>query len=211
MRILVDKDGVIGDWGNTYDRLLDWYGEDARNIPRHAQQRSFDLHDGLTATESAIVRSVMAHVGFYKGIQPIPGAKGALNRLLREGHDVRIVTSPFLANPTCASEKFEWVEEHIGAGWGARTILTNDKTVVRGDILIDDKPQVTGSMIPQWEHVLFSQPYNLSIEGKRRMNSWDEIDEIINHDRPGEWKLRLALSTGLITQREFDAEKAALK
>ena len=40
--------------------------------------------------------------------------------------------------------QFEWVEEHLGRDWTLRLILTRDKTVVNGHILIDDKPKITG-------------------------------------------------------------------
>lgn len=39
---------------------------------------------------------------------------------------------------TCASEKHSSIREHCGDRWVPRTVLTNDKTFVHGDILIDD-------------------------------------------------------------------------
>ena len=39
-----------------------------------------------------------------------------------------------------------------------------DKTLVRGDVLIDDKPHVTGSNAPTWQHLLYDAPYNRDIE-----------------------------------------------
>jgi hypothetical protein len=39
-----------------------------------------------------------------------------------------------------------------------RVILTHDKTLVRGDVLIDDKPGITGNMIPAWKHLVFDSP-----------------------------------------------------
>lgn len=183
MRILVDVDGVIADWGAEYGNVLDTWGEEAAGIPRHAQQRSFDLHEGRTEREIEIIRSVMVNEGFYSRLVPIPGAKKALKRLVKQGHDVRLVTSPFLSNPTCASDKLNWIMRHYGTHWGARTILTNDKTLVRGDILIDDKPVITGVAAPEWQHVLFDQPYNQAAQGAARLETWDEaeVDAIVGY------------------------------
>lgn len=51
---------------------------------------------------------------------------------------------------------------------------------VTGDILIDDKPSVTGVESPEWEHVLFDQPYNRDVKDKRRMVGWNEWESIVN-------------------------------
>lgn len=178
MRILVDMDGVIADWGRAYGESLDAFGEEAANIPRHADQRSFDLHAGRTERERAIIGAVMVEPGFYARLEPIPGAKAALRTMLKEGHDVRIVTSPWASNPTCASDKLNWIIDHYGSHWAARVVITADKTIVRGNVLIDDKPAITGSMTPEWEHVLFDQPYNRDIN-RPRITDWSQWREVI--------------------------------
>ena len=149
-RILVDMDGVIADWGHAYGESLDMFGEDAANIPRHKDQRGFDLHAGRTDRERALIDAVMIEPGFYSRLRPIPGAKEALKGMVKAGHDVRIVTSPWVSNPTCASDKLNWVVKHYGSHWGPRVIITADKTLVRGDILIDDKPEIHGAAEPEW-------------------------------------------------------------
>jgi hypothetical protein len=40
--------------------------------------------------------------------------------------------------------QFEWVEHYLGKDWISRTILTRDKTVVGGHILIDDNVKIKG-------------------------------------------------------------------
>lgn len=35
----------------------------------------------------------------------------------------------------------QWLVEHIGDGWDRRLILTPDKSLVVGDILLDDAPK----------------------------------------------------------------------
>jgi 5'-nucleotidase len=178
--VLVDQDGVIADWGHGYGQSLDRYGDVAANIPRHRDQLSFDLHAGRTPDEVDIIKAVMVEEGFYSQLRPIPGAKQALKAMLNAGHDVRIVTSPWVSNPTCASDKLNWIVKHYGSHWGARVIITSDKTLVRGDYLIDDKPEVKGSQVPTWEHVYFTQPYNATLEGRRRITNWNEWEAIVN-------------------------------
>ena len=78
----------------------------------------------------------------------------------------------------CVLEKYHWVSEHLGPDWINNIILTRDKTIVRGDILIDDIPEPKGIEKPEWEHVLFDSPYNRHITGKRRM-TWDNWRSIL--------------------------------
>lgn len=155
MRILVDMDAVIASWGDEFDRCLDGYGDAAANIPRTAFQEQWNLNAGRTRDEREIIRQIMEKPGFYRGLKEIPGAKKVLRAAVAAGHDVRIVSSPFVSNPTCASDKFDWLVRHFGQSWAQRLVLTNDKTVVHGDVLIDDKPVITGSMEPTWKHVCF--------------------------------------------------------
>lgn len=176
--ILVDMDGTIADWGAAFDRYLDRYGNAAAGIKRHREQTTFNLYDGCTPKEAAVVDAVMDAPGFYAGLEPIPGALDALVEMVDAGHDVALVTSPWPTNPTCASDKLTWVLRHLGYDWAHRTIITSDKTRVHGDYLIDDKPTVTGSLPASWEHVLYSQPYNKDI-ARPRITDWADWKEVI--------------------------------
>ena len=172
MIILVDIDGTIASWGAAYDAALDKYGDIAKNIRRHAQQQSFNLHEGLRPSESEIVAAVMDTAGFYASLAPIPGAIKALHEMIEDGHEVFIVTSPWPTNPTCASDKMSWVMQHLGPDWARRLVIASDKTIVRGDVLFDDKPEIKGAMSPTWEHILFTQPYNKNVTDRRRIDDW---------------------------------------
>lgn len=179
MRLLVDMDAVIAHWGPEFDRCLDAFGADAAGIPRTANQEVWDLEAGRTDGEKAIIRQIMREPGFYTRLKPITGAKEALKSALAAGHDVRIVSSPFISNPTCASDKLAWITKHYGSHWASRLVLTNDKTVVHGDFLIDDKPEITGSMEPTWRHVIFGDyEYNQHANGLR-MRWW--IDDFVGY------------------------------
>lgn len=185
MRILIDMDGVIANWGATFDRYLDLHA-DGLLIPRSAYQKSFNLKEGLNAEQSAVIDLVMDIPGFYAEIDPMPGAQVALNQMLAVGHDVAIVTSPWLTNPTCIADKIAWVDTHLGAGWATRLIITKDKTRIGGDILIDDKPEVEGAIEPSWEHIHFEQPYNTRLGSRRVLRTWENWESLIGPALPAE-------------------------
>ena len=172
MRLLVDMDAVIAHWGAEFDRCLDVVGPLASGIPRTKDQQQWNLNEGRTAGEKIIIERIMTDPGFYTRLEPIEGAKQALKAAVKEGHDVRIVSAPYISNPTCASDKIDWIVRHYGSRWASRLILTNDKTVVHGDFLIDDKPTITGSMEPTWRHVVFGDyAYNKHVPGLR-ITAW---------------------------------------
>lgn len=177
MHILVDMDGVIANWGKQWDHVLNTFWPDSW-APRSHQQATFDLNAGLDAYDRDVVAMVMNHHHFYRDIEPIPGAIDALHRMVADGHTVNICTSPWLTNETCVADKLQWLDTHVGAGWAERAVVTKDKTLVRGDILIDDKPEIRGAYEPEWEHILFDQPYNQGID-RQRITDWSVWDQQI--------------------------------
>ena len=109
---------------------------------------------------------------------PVAGAKDALAEMEAMGHELFICSSPLSTHDNSVQEKYEWVERNLGAPWVKRIVLTKDKTIVMADLLIDDKPIITGvESAPVWEHILYDRPYNREIQ-KRRM-TWDNWKEIL--------------------------------
>lgn len=75
--------------------------------------------------------------GFFSRLKPIPGALESLKRL--EAHyDIYILTRPSIKNIHSYSEKAEWVEKYLGEDYLERLILCPDKSLVKGDFLVDD-------------------------------------------------------------------------
>lgn len=179
-RILIDLDDTIADWSGRFDKGLDGrFGSDG--IRRSTDQTGFDLFEGHSSEQKRIIREVMSEPSFYAELEPIPGAIEAIKEMVAEGHDVFIVTSPWVSNPTCASDKLAWVEKNLGTNWGRRTIITADKTVIRGDVLFDDKGNITGADDPNWVQVLIDQPHNRGQQlGRIRQLSWSSWQTSIN-------------------------------
>ncbi|RXM98138.1 5'(3')-deoxyribonucleotidase, mitochondrial [Acipenser ruthenus] len=73
---------------------------------------------------------------------------------------------------------YAWVDKHLGSEFLEQIILTRDKTVVSADLLIDDRPDITGAEShPTWEHILFSACHNKHQQLNhpiRRLHSWSD-------------------------------------
>ncbi|ELW68324.1 5'(3')-deoxyribonucleotidase, cytosolic type [Tupaia chinensis] len=98
------------------------------------------------------VASVYEAPGFFLDLEPIPGALEAMREMsAMPDTEVFICTSPLLKYDHCVVEKYRWVEQHLGPEFVERIILTRDKTVVLGDLLIDDKDTIRGWTRYSWQ------------------------------------------------------------
>lgn len=173
--ILVDVDDTIADFsGTVLTRLAETLP--ASHIPPLATITTFELELSFPAEVRPTIRSTFRAPGFCRDLPPLPGAVDALHALVDAGADVRLLTAP-LSVASCPSDKWQWVERHLGADFTRRLILAKDKTLVRGDLLVDDKPHISGSLTPAWTHVRFTQPWNAGIPGPRldRWSDWRSL------------------------------------
>lgn len=176
--ILVDQDGVLADFERGF--LDEWkkrYPERS-HIPLE-QRSTHSIADQYPISERLLIREIMTEEGFVCNLPPITGAIQALNDMRSAGLIVKICTSPLSNYTNCVEEKYMWVEAHLGLEWTRDLILTKDKTLIRGDVLIDDKPSVEGVYVPDWEHVIFDQPYNRNSVDKRRLLNWSHWRDVI--------------------------------
>ena len=166
MLVLVDQDQTLADFGAGFDRRFLAAHPDAPRAPR-AEADSYWIEDSYPPQWHERIRAVSTRAGFFRDLPPLPGAREAMEAMLDAGHDVRICTAPVRAYRHCVREKYEWVEEHLGLSWTERLIVTRDKTLVAGDVLIDDKPEVVGTFAhPSWTHVYYRTRYNRDLPGR---------------------------------------------
>lgn len=75
--------------------------------------------------------------GFFILMEPLPNAIESMTKL-QENHDVWILTRPSFFNLHCYTEKAIWVRNHLGYEMQKKLILCGDKSLLKGDFLIDD-------------------------------------------------------------------------
>lgn len=119
----------------------------------------------------------MANENFLLNLDPIEGTSDLLNETEQAAFEVFICGS-YNIDHNNIKAKIAWVKKHFGEKWAKRVILARDKTLIIGDILIDDRPTIPGILIPSFIHVLFDQPYNRN-ENKPRIKHWGEWKEVV--------------------------------
>lgn len=177
MTIYVDLDDTVLDWNGHLDYRLSCF-EEMRAVPRAHERTSWDLFADLTDRQRRRMRHILNEPTFYSSLGPLPGAVDGIRRLRELGNEVFFLTTPYPSNPNCADGKYKSVEKWFGQTMRNRTVLTHDKTIVRGDVLIDDRPVIEGSVDePDWARIIFDQPWNQGVGGTR-LRSWsnDAVD-----------------------------------
>lgn len=132
--------------------------------------------DGLTREQ---VYAIPFERGFWKTVDPMPGAAEALQRLMQAGHTVFIVT----ATP------FESVQEKMDDLLfrcfpfltSDQVIITTNKQMIRGDVLIDDG--VHNLERGEYIKILMTAPHNrlydAEANGMIRVHSWQQVERVI--------------------------------
>lgn len=175
MIILIDQDNTIADFIGGFQKL--WRAKYPKEIVIPIEQyKSYRIVEHYPPELREKIESIYTSPGFIVGLEPIKGSIEAINEIIGEGHEVYICTSP-LSTYERVIEKYQWVEKYFGQDFIKKIILTKNKVLVRGDFLIDDHSPPQSTLVPTWKHVVFDQPYNRNIEGKRlkRWEGWREV------------------------------------
>lgn len=186
LRVLVDMDGVLCDFeGHMLSLFQKKFSdepfvkpEDRNTIFMHKQFEQ--LKPGLGSK----IQSIMYEQDFFLTMPEIEDAVKSVKEMSDiPGVEVFICTSPVNDSKYCAPEKYEWIEKHFGSSWIRRTILTSDKTLINGDLLIDDIHFIEGTVDEtSWDHILFTQCHNRHLDEKhfqekkiaRRLDNWKD-------------------------------------
>jgi 5'-nucleotidase len=125
------------------------------------------LCDFTTPFESGEFQSKFpqSKVGFFLYLKPIQGAIKGI-KILQTKYDVWILTRPSIKNTHCYTEKADWIKKYLGEDMLNKMILCPDKSLVKGEFLIDDdhrhgQTEFEGqhlhfgkSEFPDWETVI---------------------------------------------------------
>eukprot|EP00182_Erythrolobus_australicus_P003166 CAMPEP_0185841930 /NCGR_PEP_ID=MMETSP1353-20130828/18150_1 /TAXON_ID=1077150 /ORGANISM="Erythrolobus australicus, Strain CCMP3124" /LENGTH=227 /DNA_ID=CAMNT_0028541423 /DNA_START=15 /DNA_END=698 /DNA_ORIENTATION=+ len=171
--VLIDMDNTLVDFDSEFAKR--WVKErPGDSVGRIKSRLHFELEENFPAELRPLAEKIMGTPGFYIEFAPQPGAIEAVRAMTAAGLNVVFCTAPHpLQYETCVQEKFAWVRRHLGEEYLSQLIITRDKTLVKGAVLIDDKPRVTGACAkPEWTHIVFDQPYNRDVETDTRLTEW---------------------------------------
>ena len=109
--------------------------------------------------------------GFFLKLKEIPGAIESFRRL-EEKYDVWILTRPSFRNVNCFTEKAQWIWDHLGFDVVQRMVVCGDKSLLKGEYLIDDTNTAGQSDFEgEWIHF-----------GSDKFPNWDSVVEYLMKD-----------------------------
>jgi 5'(3')-deoxyribonucleotidase len=114
--IFIDLDGVIADFISAMNshplRKISPYDEHPDTIP-----------------------------GIFRNLKPILGSIDAIKLLLQsDSYEVYFLSTAPWNNPSAWTDKRLWLEDQFGELVNRKLILTHRKDLIKGDILVDDRP-----------------------------------------------------------------------
>lgn len=144
LRLLIDMDQTLYDFVGGVNSKLP-----PDIVPNH-NPVNYWYFDSYPPNQRSALYSVANKPGFFYGLSLYVGAQKCVWELANLGYDIWFVSTPLNSNTQSSSEKIEAIIRDFGWAWADKLILTHDKTIIRGRILIDDKPDIGGSCIPTW-------------------------------------------------------------
>lgn len=162
--VLVDMDGPLADFDALFFARCELNGW-LLDCTLERQRHRFATDHVLDADHRRRARQMVDATHFFRDLPPVDGAISGINELTDHA-DVWIVTKPLEANTACASDKVGWVRQYLGADWLPRLIIAPDKSMVRGDILLDDAPHLHWLDTATWVAVVYPMTWNQHAESK---------------------------------------------
>ena len=176
MIILLDMDNTLAEFDAGFLEVWRKLYPDEVYVPLE-DRTTFHTHKDYPEQFHEKIHDICHSKNFIFSLDPAPGGIDAVHTMLSAGHDVRFCTSYLFEYEFCVMEKYAWIEKHFGNDFIEKLIITRDKTLVKGDLLIDDKPEISGIVKPSWEHVLYDRPFNRQITDRRRLTwqNWQAV------------------------------------
>ena len=179
-RFLCDCDGVLADF--TGAALLA-AGRITGILYERAQVTEWDILKaiGLSHHDRYLAYELMMRRGFSKGLEVLPGAQAAINKL-RNSTDFYVVTTPMIGSRTWPFDREVWLQEQLGIEH-YRVIHTYDKRPIDGTWLLDDKVEnVVGwqNEGPGRKGILWERSWNKHQQyDGMKVDCWEEVFEIV--------------------------------
>ncbi len=178
--ILIDLDGPVANFEKGFVERWKVKFPNENYIPIE-ERKMFYLVKEYPQDQKEKVESIILEEGFFSSLEPTEGSIESIKEIQNAGHKIFFCTAGIYDNKNCLTEKKLWVENYFGHDLARTIVFTKDKTVIRGDYLIDDNPNIImGEYIPEWELILFDQPFNIEIQIQNRLESnWQNWKDIL--------------------------------
>lgn len=162
---LLDMDGVLAGFDERcWAEVAKWGWP--TDIAGPAEQTAYYMTEHLVERRHRRrLRSFIDESRWFRDLPVIEGSQDGV-AMLEQHFDVWVCTKPLATSHSCAGDKQAWVKEHFPSLHG-KIILASDKSMVVGDLLIDDYIRPEQAERALWSPITFARPYNTDGPGLR--------------------------------------------
>lgn len=173
--ILVDVDGVVAD---THTSWLSMYNRDYGDNLKVADITRWAMHEFVKPECGRKIYEYLERPDFYDETLPIKEALEGVRFLRQLGHRVIFVSAGLFESKVRWLGRFGFLNEFpykddCRASTALDVVLCNDKSLIKGDYLIDDRVE---NVERYGDGFVFSQPWNVNADFYGgRVDSWMDI------------------------------------
>lgn len=185
MRLLLDMDGPLADFDKRGWEIIAKQGIPTDQGVYGQTSRYFTDHI-VNVNHRVWMRERIAQSGWFADLPVTEGSQEGVEELLSHGIDLWVVTKPMEGNPTCRDDKGRWLRKHFPY-LEKRMVIAPDKSIVAGDILLDDAPDPAWFERATWDPVIFSAPFNGVGSKWESFSQWtwgQPVEWLVNSWRP---------------------------
>lgn len=173
MRILIDMDDVMAD---AVARFLEWYERDFGVTISREKLHGTKLRDIVPPEHSQTVLMYPHQKGFFKDLPVIEDSKEVIEAMNNK-YEVFIVSAAMEFKHSLY-EKFEWLDEHFPFIPWKRRVFCGDKSIAKGDVLIDDHD--FNLSVFAGRPIVFTAPHNVHYTQYERMDKWKDANKFFD-------------------------------
>lgn len=176
LTILVDMDDTLEDLCETWVEFLN---EKHGTTVHKNDVCDWDLTNVFPELNEQQIFAPLFDEEMWKRVKPLPKAEENLRQLIVDGHRVVIVTA---SHPDTVAMKLNSVLFKYFPYLSVKdVIVTSQKQLIRGDVMIDDAPHNLegGEYFGILVSASHNKNYNAEASGFVRADNWDEIYKIV--------------------------------
>ena len=134
----------------------------------------------MAKNENEVFKNARQYVnakGFFRNAPVMEGSVEALKELNKKY--LLFIVSAAMEFPNSLTEKHAWLNEHFPFITWQQIVFCGSKTIVQGDIMIDDHYKNLDNF--KGQTILFTQPHNEGHDdkGHTRVHKWNDILKIL--------------------------------
>lgn len=177
MTICIDVDGVLN---NLMEVTLKIFNERYKKSYQIEDVKTYNMEDCFEPEDAKLLQKLFTESDIWNKVRPIKGSQDALQKLIRDGHQIYLVTDN---HPNTYGEKVAWIKRFFPFIESSKIVCMKDKWMFRCDIMIEDNYQTLLAK-PYYYRILVDHPWNQSakdyVYDVHRCKSWGQIIDVIN-------------------------------